>query len=72
MDCPDYRGVLISGVEDVLWFIVLDYLVPVAGVHNSEIWIRGVLCICLCLFMLITLYHVHRNFLYNIFEDTGS
>ena len=36
-DCPDYLGVLISGVEGVLWLITVDYLVPVACVH-----IRGV------------------------------
>ena len=37
MHCPDYRGVLISGVGDVLWFIIGEYLVPVVCVH-----IRGV------------------------------
>ena len=32
-NCPDYQGVLISGAEDVLWLIKVNYLVPVACVH---------------------------------------
>ena len=37
-DYQNYRGVLISGVEDIIWLIIiLDHLVPVTCVH-----IRGV------------------------------
>ena len=34
---PDYQGILITGVGDVLWLIVVEYLVPLVCVH-----IRGV------------------------------
>ena len=30
MDCPDYEGVLVSGVEDVLWQSMENHWVPVA------------------------------------------
>ena len=47
-NCPDYRGVLISGVEDVLWQIIVNHKIPVACVHfggvscSSGVGIRGV------------------------------
>ena len=41
-DCRDYRGVLISGVEDVAWQSIENHLVTVACVHDRGVWSRGV------------------------------
>ena len=48
-DCPDYAGVLISGVEAVLHHSIVGYYVGswdmcpyYIAVLNSGVWIRGV------------------------------
>ena len=40
-DCPDYQGVLISGVEDVLWLVIMDHLAPVACLQLKGLDQRG-------------------------------
>ena len=36
-DCPNNSGVLISGVEDVLYQSITDHLVPAECVHNRGV-----------------------------------
>ena len=36
-DCPDYEGVLISGLDNVLWESIKNHLDPVACVHNRGV-----------------------------------